>query len=118
MPAVSHISMNLKSVNSVHTVFMYNNFETSACARKLHFVSHNLTSLQLLNGTTLIPQYAIQGHSGTSYDNSYTPFLVELMKAWNKMHDPKTDGAIQPYNFCGDDFGCQFDPVQSHSIGN
>lgn len=105
MPTVSHISMNLKSINSVHTIFMYNNFETSNCARKLHFVSHNLTSLQLLNGTTLIPQYAVEGDAGSSSANSYTPFLVELMKAWNKMHDPKTDGAIQPYNYCGDDFG-------------
>lgn len=86
--------MNLKSINSVHTVFMYNHFETNVCARKLHFVSHNLTSLQLLNGTQLIPQYAVEGNSGTSKDGSHVPFLVELMKAWNKMHDPKTDGAI------------------------
>jgi len=104
IPSTSHISMNLKSINSVHTVFMYNYFETKVCARKLHFVSHNLTSLQLLNGTTLIPQYAIEGTAGTSLNNGHSPFLVELMKAWNKMHDPKTDGAIQAFNYCGDDY--------------
>lgn len=55
VPNNIHISMNLKSINSVHTVFMYNHYETSVCARKLHFVSHNLTSLKLLNGTLSIP---------------------------------------------------------------
>ncbi len=31
------------------------------------------------------------------------------MKAWNKMHDPKTDGAIQAYNFCGDQYCGEMD---------
>ena len=53
--------MNLKSINSVHWVFMYNHFETIPCARKLHFVSHNISRMQLLNGTQLIPQYPVQG---------------------------------------------------------
>lgn len=51
IPSVAYISMNLKSINSVHIIFTYNIFETNPAARKLHFVSHNLTSLQLLNGT-------------------------------------------------------------------
>lgn len=55
LPSVQYISMNLKSINSVHVIFMYNWFETLPSARKLNFVSHNLTSLQLLNGTQLIP---------------------------------------------------------------
>lgn len=55
LPSFAHISMNLKSINSIHTVFYYNVFETLSCARKLHFVSHNLTGMQVLNGTTLIP---------------------------------------------------------------
>jgi hypothetical protein len=42
VPTAMYISMNLKSINSVHWLFMYNHFETSSCARKLHFVSHNL----------------------------------------------------------------------------
>jgi len=36
----------------------------------------------------------------------HLPFIIELYKAWNKLHDPKTDGAIQAYNYCGDDYGC------------
>lgn len=50
----------------------------------------------------LIPQYAIEGDAGTSIENAHIPFLVETMRAWNKMHDPKTDCALQAYNFCGD----------------
>lgn len=34
LPSVSYISMNLKSINSVHTAFMYNHFETIPSARK------------------------------------------------------------------------------------
>ena len=94
--------MNLKSINSVHFVFYYNAFETIVCARKLHFVSHNIESLQLLNGTTLIPQEPIVGHAGNSLGYEHTPFLTELYKAWNKLHDPKTDGAIEAFNFCGE----------------
>lgn len=92
-------------------LFYYNYFETQATARKLHFVSHNLTWLQILNGTELIPQYAIEGHAGTSKDNSHVPFMVELMKSWNKLHDPKTDGAVCTYNFCGDEYNGQMDPI-------
>ena len=55
LPSFAYISMNLKSINSIHMLFYYNAFETIPCARKLHFVSHNVTSLQILNGTTLIP---------------------------------------------------------------
>lgn len=44
--------------------------------------------------------------------------MVELMKAYNKMHDPKTDGAIQAFNFCGDDFGCQYSPQVPLSYWN
>ena len=60
--------MNLKSINSVHWIFVYTHYETVACARKLHFVSHNITKMWLLNGTQLIPQYAIEGNAGTSYN--------------------------------------------------
>ena len=51
LPSAIYISMNLKSVNSVHMICMYNNYETSATARKLHFVSHNIKWMQILNGT-------------------------------------------------------------------
>lgn len=30
--------------------------------------------------------------------------MIEMYKAWNKMHDPATDGAIAPFNYCDDEF--------------
>jgi hypothetical protein len=84
---------------------MYNAYHTLPFARKLHFVSHNLKKLQLQNGTVKIPTYAIEGDAGTSKNGQHVPFMVELMKAYNKLHDPKTDGAIHPYNYCGDIYG-------------
>lgn len=45
IPTALYISMNLKSINSVHWVFLYNHFDTSPCARKLHFVSHNISRM-------------------------------------------------------------------------
>lgn len=51
LPSTMYISMNLKSINSVHWVFLYAHYEQKPCARKLHFVSHNITKMQLLNGT-------------------------------------------------------------------
>lgn len=47
IPTTNYISMNLKSINSVHWVYLYTHYENSQkpCARKLHFVSHNLTKV-------------------------------------------------------------------------
>lgn len=104
LPGFAYISMNLKSINSVHLLFYYNCFETIPCARKLHFVSHNIEKLQLLNGTTLIPQEPIEGFAGSSSQYQHIPFLLEMYKAWNKMHDPSTDGAIEAFNYCGDQY--------------
>ncbi len=53
----------------------------------------------------MIPSYAIEGEAGTSKNGQHVPFMIELMKAYNKLHDPKTDGAIHPFNFCGDEYG-------------
>ena len=92
---------------------MYTHYESSPCARKLHFVSHNLTKLQLLNGVQLSPQYPIEGNAGSSGAGEHLPFLIELYKAWNKMHDPNRDGALSNYNFCGDQYCGQMDPLMT-----
>jgi hypothetical protein len=62
----------------------------------------------------MIPQYKIEGNSGTSCTGksnalNYVPFLVETLKAWNKLHDPTTDGLIQAFNYCSDDYDFQYD---------
>ena len=44
------------------------------------------------------------GMAGSSLGYEHTPFLIELYKAWNKLHDPRTDGAIEAYNYCGDQY--------------
>ncbi len=64
-----------------------------------------------MNGTTPIPQQPIEGEAGTSKEGSHLPYIVELYKAWNKMHDPTTDGAIHSHNWCGDQYNKQFDPI-------
>lgn len=48
---------------------------------------------------------------GSSADGAHTPFLVELYKAWNKLHDPTRDGALHAYNICGDQYNGQMDPI-------
>lgn len=35
----------------------------------------------------------------TQSQNSHAPFLIETYKAWNKMHDPLSDGAITAFNY-------------------
>lgn len=39
------INLHFKSINSVHLLFLYQNYQNDKYSRKLHFVSHNLTSL-------------------------------------------------------------------------
>jgi len=31
--------------------------------------------------------------------NSHGPFIIELYKAWNKMHDPLSDATLSAYNY-------------------
>jgi hypothetical protein len=51
LPGVAQINLNFNAINSVHFVFMYNTYGNNPAARKLHFVSHNLSKLQVQNGT-------------------------------------------------------------------
>lgn len=54
--------------------------------------------------------YEITGNSGTSVRGEYIPFFLELLRAHNKMHDPKTDCALAAYNYCGDTWISQYVP--------
>lgn len=54
----------------------------------------------------LTPSEPIIGKTGgSSMSNvegtytAHTPFLIETYKAWNKMHDPLSDGAINQFNY-------------------
>jgi hypothetical protein len=49
------INLHYKNINSIHMVNIYTKYLTSPSARKLHFVSHNINSVQIRNGTDLIP---------------------------------------------------------------
>ena len=53
----------------------------------------------------LIPSEPIMGQVGGqtfgvgTTINNHSQFLIETYKAWNKMHDPLSDGAINPINY-------------------
>lgn len=97
-----NIDAFFKSINSCHMVFMYRNFEGDSYARKLHFVSHNLKTMQVRNGTELIPSEPItfertgDNNIMTIGTGSSNRAFVEMLKCWNQMHDPKTDTALSP----------------------
>ena len=67
----SQINIHAKSINSVHFVFIYTGYEAAAGIRKLHFVNHNLSFLQIRNGTELTPSEAITGAQGASKSSGY-----------------------------------------------
>jgi len=98
----------LKRINSIHWTFLYNSYEQVDGPRKLHFVSHNVNSLQVRNGMDLMPSEPILGEVGgstvghTTANNIHSPFLIETYKAWNKMHDPLSDAALAAFNYCVD----------------
>jgi len=81
---------------------MYTNYLTSMSARKLHFVSHNLRSLQIRNGSDLIPSEPIvmESQSTNAWEKTsissgrYNKIFLELLKSYNKMHDPTCDTAL------------------------
>jgi hypothetical protein len=98
--AFSQINVYFKSINSVHTVFIYSGYRADAHQRKLHFVSHLLTQLQLRNGTEYTPSERILGdmalEKGTGGGNA---FYIETLKSFNKLHDPATDAAFEGCNY-------------------
>lgn len=64
LPAYSQINMAFKSIKSIHFVFYYSAYQNEKHCRKLHFVSHNITKLQLRNGIDLTPSEPIEGSMG------------------------------------------------------
>jgi len=96
----------LKSINSVHWTFLYNSYEQENGPRKLHFVCHNTNGLQLRNGMDLMPSEPLTGQTGGdtinpqgTICNQHGSFMIELYKAWNKMHDPLSDATLCAYNY-------------------
>lgn len=45
LPQYNQIGVFLKSINAIHWAFLYSSYEQENGPRKLHFVSHNVTSL-------------------------------------------------------------------------
>jgi hypothetical protein len=75
---------------------MYQNYLTDTTSRKLHFCSHGIKRMQLRNGVEFIPSEPLER---LTTDMQYTTgngnrFFIEMMKAWNKLHDPATDAAL------------------------
>ena len=95
-------------MESLHWVFLYDAY-IKAEARKLSFASHNIVGLQLRNGMDLIPSEPLLASAGTATSRSTlgtttvlgetNQLLIETYKAWNKMHDPLSDGAINLFNY-------------------
>ena len=53
----------------------------------------------------LMPSEPISGKTGGTTVgsacilNDHSPFMIELYKGWNKMHDPVSDAALNAYNY-------------------
>lgn len=102
----NQLGVFLKSISAVHWVFLYNSYEQDDGPRKLHFVCHNVSSLQMRNGMDLIPSEPIIARTGGDtlsttggIINNHSQYLIETYKAWNKMHDPSTDGSLNSFNY-------------------
>lgn len=98
------INLHYKNINSIHMVNLYSRYLTSPSSRKLHFVSHNINSVQIRNGTDLIPSEPLNMRTGavalsekqSISSGKYNRAFIELLKAFNKMHDPLCDTALDP----------------------
>ena len=96
------INLHFKNINSIHMVNLYTKYLTDRSARKLHFVSHNINSLQLRNGSDLTPSEPLQMTSTavnawekhSIQGGRYNKIFMELLKSYNKMHDPTCDTAL------------------------
>lgn len=96
------INLHFKNINSIHLVNMYTKYQTRASVRKLHFVSHNIRSLQIRNGSELIPSEPLMMESvatnswekASIQGGKYSRIFIELLKSYNKMHDPTCDTAL------------------------
>lgn len=102
VPAYAQINSHAKSINSIHWVFLYEDYRTEAKRKKLFFASHNLKTVHVRNGTELVPSLPLEGNMLRSSSYQHSQFLIEMYKAWGKMHDPSTDSAISHWNYCLD----------------
>ena len=95
----AQINSHAKSINSIHWVYLYEDYRTNVRRKKLYFSSHGLTDFYVRNGTEMIPSLPLKGNAYGVSSFEHAQFLVEMYKAWGKMHDPATDSAINYFNY-------------------
>ena len=55
--------------------------------------------MDLIPSEPLVGQVGLNNGNPGQLANNHSQFLIETYKAWNKMHDPLSDSAINAYNY-------------------
>lgn len=97
------INMSFKSLRSILWCFIPSSYRLYAYIRELRRKALNLTAAQVRVGGDLFPTFPI-GNLGSSSDSGLpstnSDFLVNLYKAFGRLHDTVNDSMVNCHTFC------------------
>lgn len=103
------LNMGFNSLKGLFFVFNPLDYQKYTFCRKLFRINANLTKFQVQLGQDLLPVEGVKGHAGyvnASASSKYQcnkNFLINLFKAFNKLHDMRGNCIITPLNFAIND---------------
>lgn len=99
------INMGFNSLKCVLFCFLPLDYQRYSFCRKQFRICHNITKFYLTLGQDQIPLNGVSGHAGyvhptvTSKYQTNKNFLINLYKAFNKLHDTRGNCLINQENF-------------------
>lgn len=97
------VNLSFESMKALIFCFISEDYRTYNFCRKQYRLSRNITFLQFKIGVDYYPSQPIEGHAGNPTLNSSSgvnsEFIINLFKAFGKLHDVLGDCLINPENF-------------------
>lgn len=97
------VNLGFESLKALVFCFVSGDYRTYSFCRKQYRLSKNITWMQVRIGVDYFPSQPIEGHAGCSFGvtskGGNNEFLINLYKAFGKLHDTVSDNFISIYNF-------------------
>ena len=97
------VNLGFESLKTLMFCFLSSDYRAYSFCRKQYRLSRNINWLQIRIGVDYYPSQAIEGNSGDAHgitsNGGNNEFLINLFKAFGKLHDIMGDHFVSVYNF-------------------
>lgn len=97
------VNLGFESLKTIMFCFLSSDYRQYTFCRKQYRLSRNITWMQVRIGVDFYPSQPIEGNAGDSFgltnSGGNNEYLINLFKAFGKLHDTLGDHFISIYNF-------------------